>query len=161
MVIERASLKGHHETNETCYWILPDTAERRWTVMCRRAVLQGCLLQDFYFLHFSTRGKKKKILLRTRGNSIFLSFHFFSLKTGSSKGILLCYVMGASERKDSRLILGISTRPSRLVSWLHSNGLVSGKLTGSEVLQKILHVAYISLGLSEVKIETREGNWEI
>lgn len=102
--------------------MLADTekAERRWMVMCRRAVLQCCLLKDFYFLPFST-WKKSRILSRTRGNSIFLSFHFvFFLKTGSNEAILVCYVTGAPERKDSRLRLGTLTRPSRLclLTWL-------------------------------------------
>lgn len=68
-------------------------------VMCRRAVLQCCLLKDFYFLPFST-WKKSRILSRTRGNSIFLSFHFvFFLKTGSNEAILVCYVTGAPEKE--------------------------------------------------------------
>lgn len=60
-------------------------------------------------------GKKIRFSWGWEGTQ-FSSLFIFSLKTGSSKGILLCYVMGASERKDSRLILDISTRPSRLFS---------------------------------------------
>lgn len=156
MVIERAPLNGQHETNETRYWILPDTerAERRRKMW--EDVLRCCLLGFFPPLLLGEKSTFCRGQEATQFSSLFI---FSSRQAVTRHRCVLCH--GNWRRKDSRLRFGTLTRPSHLVSWLDSNVLISKTLTGSEVLQGILHVAYTSLGLSQMKIETRECNWEL
>lgn len=94
----------------------------------------------FSFLPCSTWGKTGSLEDKWWLNFSLLSFSFPQDRQRWGHPSVLCHE--SIKRKNSRLRHSTLTSPSRPVSRLKSNGLISKKLTGSEVLQGIQHVAH-------------------